>query len=362
MTRTYSLGEFARLMGVHPKTVQRWDRDGTLTAKRTPTGRRFYTDEDRRRGLGFPEARKRSIAYCRVSSAAQKPDLKNQRQALEQFCISRGIAQVEFLRIAGKIMGAVVKRECDRWFVSVQVEVPEPELPHTAPGSVVGIDLGISTHLSLSQPLPDGRTKIENPKPRRAYARRQRKLQRRISRQELVRRRANAKRSKRQGRRQAQVRKLHYRIGCIRKDAIHKATTVVASAFETIVIEDLNVSGMSKNHALAGSVLDAAFGEIRRQLAYKTKIAGGRVVIADRFFPSSKTCSDCGHVVDALPLHVREWMCPVCGCVHDRDTNAAINLELVGRATPEPAQMPTCGDMEALAVEQPGPRHLPSCA
>jgi putative resolvase len=101
MTRTYSLGEFARLMGVHPKTVQRWDRDGTLTAKRTPTGRRFYTDEDRRRVLGFPEAQKRSIAYCRVSSAAQKPDLKNQRQALEQFCISRGIAQVEFLEEVG---------------------------------------------------------------------------------------------------------------------------------------------------------------------------------------------------------------------------------------------------------------------
>jgi putative resolvase len=101
MTRTYSLGEFARLMGVHPKTVQRWDRDGTLTAKRTPTGRRFYTDENRRRVLGFPEAQKRSIAYCRVSSAAQKPDLKKQRQALEQFCISGGIAQVEFLEEVG---------------------------------------------------------------------------------------------------------------------------------------------------------------------------------------------------------------------------------------------------------------------
>ena len=101
MTRTYSRGEFARLMGVHPKTVQRWDRDGTLTAKRTPTGRRFDTDEDRRRVLGFPEAQKRSITDCRVSSAAQKPDLKNQRQALEQFCVSRRIAQVEFLEEVG---------------------------------------------------------------------------------------------------------------------------------------------------------------------------------------------------------------------------------------------------------------------
>ena len=131
---------------------------------------------------------------------------------------------------------------------------------------------------------------------------------------------------------------------------------MVASAVATIVIEALNVSGMSKNQALAGSVLDAAFGAIRRQLESKTKT--GRVVIADRFFPSSTTCSDCGHVVDARPLHVRECMGPVCGCVHDRDTNAAINLELAGRATPEPAQMPTCADMEALAVE-PSATKLP---
>ena len=258
----------------------------------------------------------------------------------------------EPLGFTGKIMEAIVKRECDRWFVAARVEAPDPELSHGAPESVVGIDLGISTHLTLSQPLPDGRTGIDNPKPRRTYTRRQRKLQRRISRQELVRRRTNAKRSKRQGRRQAQLRKLHYRIGCIRKDAIHKATTAVVKGFETIVIEDLNVSGMSKNHAMAGAVLGASFGEIRRQVAYKAKMAGGRVVVADRFFPFSKTCSNCGHVVDVLPLHVREWACPACGCVHERDINAARNLELVGRATPKPAQMPTCGDMEALAVEQ----------
>ena len=101
MRRTYSLGEFARLVGVHPKTVQRWDRDGTLTAKRTPTGRRFYTDEDRRKLWAVPEPQKRSVGYCRVSSAAQKPDLKKQRQALETFCVARGIAQVEFLEEIG---------------------------------------------------------------------------------------------------------------------------------------------------------------------------------------------------------------------------------------------------------------------
>jgi predicted site-specific integrase-resolvase len=98
MTRTYSRGKLARLVGVHPKTAQRWDRDGTLTAKLTPTGRRFYTDEDRRRLWAVPEPQKRSVGYCRVSRAAQKPDLKN---LLETFCVARGIAPVEFLEEIG---------------------------------------------------------------------------------------------------------------------------------------------------------------------------------------------------------------------------------------------------------------------
>jgi putative resolvase len=101
MSHTYSLGEFARLAGVHPKTVQRWDRDGTLPAHRTPTGRRFYTEEDRRKLLSLPQPLRRSVAYCRVPSATQKPDLKNQRQALEAFCAARGLTNVEFVEDVG---------------------------------------------------------------------------------------------------------------------------------------------------------------------------------------------------------------------------------------------------------------------
>jgi putative resolvase len=101
MTNTYSLGEFARLLSVHPKTVQRWDRDGTLPAGRTPTGRRFYTDADRRKVLSIPSAARRTVVYCRVSSAAQKPDLKNQREALEAFCAARGIDGADFLEEVG---------------------------------------------------------------------------------------------------------------------------------------------------------------------------------------------------------------------------------------------------------------------
>jgi putative resolvase len=101
MVRTYSLGEFARLAGVHYKTMQRWDKEGRLLAHRTPTGRRFYTEEDRRKLLALPEPMRRAVAYCRVSSTAQKPDLKNQRQTLETFCTTRGLAGVEFIEEVG---------------------------------------------------------------------------------------------------------------------------------------------------------------------------------------------------------------------------------------------------------------------
>lgn len=260
----------------------------------------------------------------------------------------------EELRFAGKIMGAAVSLQGARWHVSVQVEVDDSTRA-PAPAAIVGVDLGISALMTLSHPLLDGRTKIANPSARRAWMKRQRKLARRISRQELMRRKANAKTSGRQWRRRDALRKLHYRVASIRKDAIHKATSLISATFSTIVLEDLNVSGMAKNHRLAGSVLDAAFAEARRQFEYKVAMRGGRVVIADRFHPSSKTCSACRHVLADLPLHRREWTCPECGAVHDRDANAALNLELVGAASPEPPaddRSDTRGEMEALAVSQ----------
>ena len=263
----------------------------------------------------------------------------------------------ESLRFAGKIMGARVTRIGTRWHVSVQVDMGDVAQT-MAPGDVVGVDLGIATLMTLSRPLPDGRTKIANPRARRALLRRQKKLARRISRQELQRRKTNAKASRRQRIRQDAQRKLHYRITCVRKDAIHKATTALAASFSTIILEDLNVAGMTKNHRLAGSLLDASFYEVRRQLEYKTAMRGGRVVLADRFMPSSKTCSSCGHRLGKLPLSKREWMCPGCGTLHDRDENAAMNLELVvGLTWPEPSAgcLPdTRGEIGALAWPQGG--------
>lgn len=131
--------------------------------------------------------------------------------------------------------------------------------------------------------------------------------------------RGHAKAKRRLGR-------MHARVANLRAALIHEITTTLARSCSTIVIEDLNVTGMVKNHKLARAVADAAFGEIRRQLAYKTSWYGSKLVVADRWFPSSKTCSACGHVNTDLTLADRTYRCEACGLVADRDVNAAINL------------------------------------
>jgi len=120
---------------------------------------------------------------------------------------------------------------------------------------------------------------------------------------------------------------LRWRIHNGRYDTLHKVTTKLARTKSVVVVEDLNVSGMMKNHSVAGAVAGAGLYEFRRQIEYKGRWYGCQVVVADRFFPSSKTCSACGLVHGGLRLSDRKWSCPECGCVHDRDFNAAVNLE-----------------------------------
>ncbi|OFC42676.1 hypothetical protein BAE30_14930 [Acidithiobacillus caldus] len=128
----------------------------------------------------------------------------------------------------------------------------------------------------------------------------------------------------------AKLSRLHARVANIRADALHKLTFDLTRRFHTIGIEDLNVRGMMKNHRLARSIADMSFFEFRRQLEYKAERRGGIVVVADRWFPSSKTCSVCGTVQEKMPLDVRQWTCPDCGSIHDRDINAARNLLAYG--------------------------------
>ena len=210
-----------------------------------------------------------------------------------------------------KILSATISGRAGRWFASVNVEQEIPE-PSPRPKSIVGIDLGIKTLATCS----DGKI-FENHKPLRNRLKKLRRLSRSVSRK--VNGSANRKKAARR------LAKLHYRISNIRKDVLHKMTTALTKTNSTCVIEDLNVAGMLKNRSLSRAISDVGFGEFRRQLEYKGKLYGCDIVVANRFFPSSRTCSECGAVNDGLKLSDRSWNCQ-CGATHDRDLNAAINL------------------------------------
>ncbi len=223
----------------------------------------------------------------------------------------------ETLRFTGKIMSATVSRVADRWFVSITVDTPDsPPLPKAENQGAVGVDLGVSALATLST----GES-IAGPKAHKALLSRLQRLSRSLSRK--VKGSENRKKAK------LKLARLHARIGDIRKDALHQLTTDLTRRFHTIGIEDLNVRGMVKNRHLLRAVADMGFFEFRRQLEYKAVQRGAMITVADRWYPSSKTCSDCGHKLEALSLSlsVREWSCPACGSIHDRDVNAAINLK-----------------------------------
>ncbi|WP_242632742.1 RNA-guided endonuclease InsQ/TnpB family protein [Thiothrix fructosivorans] len=223
----------------------------------------------------------------------------------------------ETLRFSGKILSATVSRTADQWFASITVDTQDyHHLPPTENQGTVGVDLGVSALATLSTG-----EKVAGAKPHKALLSRLRRLSRRLSRK--------IKGSANRHKAQQKLAKLHARIANIRQDSLHQLTTDLTRRFHTIGIEDLNVSGMVKNRHLSRAISDMGFFEFRRQLEYKAGMRGAVVVVADRFFASSKTCfaPGCGYKVDKLPLSIREWTCPVCGAVHDRDINATKNLE-----------------------------------
>ena len=220
----------------------------------------------------------------------------------------------ETLRFTGKIMSATVSRVADKWFVSITVDTPDDSrLPKAENQGAVGVDLGVSALATLST----GEI-VTGPKAHKALLSRLQRLSRGLSRK--VKGSENRKQAK------LKLARLHARIGNVRSDGLHQLTTELTRRFHTIGIEHLNVRGMVKNRHLSRAVSDMGFFEFRRQLDYKAAQRGGRIVVADRWYPSSKTCSACGHRLETLSLSVRDWTCPECGSVHDRDVNAAINL------------------------------------
>jgi putative transposase len=262
----------------------------------------------------------------------------------------------ESLRFDGKVMGARVVRRADRWFLSIQVDVGDDYARERTDRGAVGIDLGIKTAVMLST----GES-FDSPKPLRNAQRALTKAQRRLKNKsrhicsvcgkawsakaispskgsspsakgvrrtcpdcggKLVRRA-----SKNYEKQKMKVARLHRRVADIRSDFLNKVTTEVCRRFDIIVIEDLNVSGMMSNHKLARAISDIGFHEFRRQLEYKSPLYGGQVFVADKWYPSSKTCSQCGCVREKLNLSERTYVCTECGFEVDRDLNAAINLK-----------------------------------
>lgn len=213
----------------------------------------------------------------------------------------------------GRILSASVSREADRWYVSLTVERERPD-PVPVQGEVVGIDLGLNTFAVLS----DG-THIESPKALNGSLRKLHRLSKAHSRKQ--------KGSKNRRKSAMRLARLHRQIRNQRQDFLHKATTTLAKTKSVIVVENLHVRGMIRNRHLSRHIADASWSEFRRMLAYKTVWYGSRLVVAPRFFASSKTCSACGAVKDKLLLSERVYRCDVCEAVIDRDLNAARNLE-----------------------------------
>jgi putative transposase len=214
------------------------------------------------------------------------------------------------------ISATVSKDSAERYFISILVETDIEPWPETA--ADVGIDLGIKTLATCSNDK-----ELENPRPLHKATKRLRLTQRRLARK--------VKGSQNRNKARLKVAKLHARIRDIRIDKLHQFTTETIRENQAVYVEGLNVVGMLKNHRLAKHIADASFAEILRQLEYKARWYGRDFIPLDQFFPSSKLCHVCGHLLVKLPLSVREWTCPQCDTHHDRDSNAAKTILLAGR-------------------------------
>ncbi|NES64846.1 MAG: IS200/IS605 family element transposase accessory protein TnpB [Okeania sp. SIO2D1] len=205
-----------------------------------------------------------------------------------------------------------ISKRAGEWYISFKYDECKPK-PLSKKRAIIGVDVGINALATCSD-----RTTYANVKAYKQAKKRLTRYQRRVQKKEPG--------SKNRAKAVKKLAKTHKKVADIRADALHKLTTWLAKNHSTIVIEDLNVSGMLKNHKLASAIADCGFYEFKRQLIYKCEWYESQLVIADRFYPSSQICSHCGHQ-QKMPLHERTYNCANCGFQADRDFNAAVNLE-----------------------------------
>lgn len=305
--------------------------------------------EDLKRGaVSYPQFKKKkdnegsfyiggdqvSLSDTNRNSKALKKMPHNERQKRQYLKVPNlgWVKMTERLRFIGKVNGVVVSQQGDKYFASFSVQVTEEEYRRTHPKTCscrenrnAGIDLGIKSALVLS----DG-VAVENPKPLKDNLRKIKRISRQLDKRTHARtkqeRLEGKKKSKNYRRLSVRLSNAQRKVANMRRDFTQKVTTILATHYTHIALEDLNVEGMVRNHHLAQSVSDVAFGELCRQIEYKSLLNGVKVLKADRFYPSSKTCSMCGHIKHDLKLSDRTYHCDKCGAVIDRDYNASLNL------------------------------------
>lgn len=273
------------------------------------------------RRVGFPKFKAKDRTTPRFAYTTGFRLIKGDPKALRLPKVGRVHCMENVAERVGdaRVLRMTVSRRAGRWYAALTVERDDKPVTKLPRGGAVGVDLGVKTLATLS----DG-TVIKNPRCLAASERRLKKAQKALSRK--------VKGSRRRAKARAKVARIHARVANQRLDAMHKATTWLAQTYSDISVEDLNAAGMVKNHHLAKAVSDAAFSEFRRQLEYKTARTGAVLHVIDRWYPSSKTCSNCGAVKAKLSLSERTYRCDGCGLSIDRDLNAAINIKVAGSA------------------------------
>jgi len=290
----------------------------------------------RAKRAGFPRFKKRretgSVRFCgtsyglvdrlhvRLARVGQVKTYESMRKLARR--VENGTA---------KVSSVTVSKETGGWFVSFTATVTRPDPAPRSTRQVIGVDVGIATLVTGATPGGEQVLAVENPRNCLKAEKQLAKAQRVTSRRQGPARGQSP--SNRWRRANQRVQKCHAKVANQRRDLLHNTTTRLVKDFDVIVVEDLNVKGMARNRHLAKHVHDASWSESVRQIEYKAAWYGATVVKADRFYPSSKTCSGCGEVKAKLSLTERTYCCDHCGASVDRDVNAAVNLARLGETS-----------------------------
>ncbi len=309
--------------------------------------KRYFQSLKEGKEVGKPQFKKKG--RCRDSFYVANDKFRLQGNVIRLPKIG-DVAMAEALRFDGNVLGATVSRAADCWYVAIQVEVKDKDFYRQRQGNgVVGIDLGVKALATLSTG-----DVIQAPKPLKRAMRRAQIRGRRLSRKltaakghiglkpnQPVPKGANLPVSQNRQKSAVRLARTHLRVANLRADFWHKLTTRICRENQAVALEDLNVQGMMQNKRLSKALADVSLYAFRRMIEYKAQRYGTQVIVADRWYASSRLCSVCSWKNEALTLRDRAWTCLRCGTHHERDRNAALNLQRLATATALPEASPS---------------------